>query len=138
MEFKKWHLEHGTEAFLALDESIRKEYEDYYDIRKNPVIVTVPDILFTDEMRLDAGNCPIRLLQTEAPHTDDSTLIVVENEKVLFLGDAAGGVFPTWEKDPTLCRKLADTIECLDVSICLESHNFPQTKQEMIDDLRSV
>lgn len=138
VEFKKWYLEHDTEDFLALDESIRKEYEDYYDIRKNPVIVTVPDILFIDEMRLDAGNCPIRLLQTEAPHTDDSTLIVVENEKVLFLGDAAGGVFPTWEKDPALCRKLADTIEGLDVDICLESHHFPQTKQEIIDDLRSV
>lgn len=95
MEFKKWYLEHDTEDFLALDESIRKEYENYYDIRKNPVIVTVTDILFIDEMWLDAGNCPILLLQTEAPHTDDSTLIVVENEKVLFLGDAAGGVFPT-------------------------------------------
>lgn len=116
VEFKKWYLEHDTEDFLALDESIRKEYEDYYDIRKNPVIVTVPDILFIDEMRLDAGNCPIRLLQTEAPHTDDSTLIVVENEKVLFLGDAAGGVFPTWEKDPALCRKLADTIEVCPIS----------------------
>lgn len=138
MEFKKWYLEHDTEDFLALDDCIRREYEEYYDIRKNPVIVTVPDILFTDEMRLDAGNCPIRLLQTEAPHTDDSTLIVVENEKVLFLGDAAGGVFPTWEKDPVLCHKLADTIEGLDVDICLESHHEPQTKQEIIDDLRSV
>lgn len=138
MEFKKWYLEHDTEDFLALDESIRREYAECYDIRKNPVIVTVPDILFIDEMRLDAGNCPIRLLQTEAPHTDDSTLIVVENEKVLFLGDAAGGVFPTWEKNPALCRKLADTIERLDVDICLESHHFPQTKQEMIDNLRSV
>ena len=138
MEFKKWYLEHDTEDFLALDVCIRREYAECYDIRKNPVIVTVPDILFIDEMRLNAGNCPIRLLQTEAPHTDDSTLIVVENEKVLFLGDAAGGVFPTWEKDPALCRKLADTIEGLDVDICLESHHFPQTKQEMIDNLRSV
>ena len=138
MEFKKWYLEHDIEDFLALDDCIRREYEEYYDIRKNPVIVTVPDILFTDEMLLDAGNCPIRLLQTEAPHTDDSTLIVVENEKVLFLGDAAGGVFPTWEKDPVLCHKLADTIEGLDVDICLESHHFPQTKQGMIDDLRSI
>ena len=67
MEFKKWYLEHDTEDFLALDDCIRREYKEYYDIRKNPVIVTVPDILFTDEMLLDAGNCPIRLLQTEAP-----------------------------------------------------------------------
>lgn len=135
LEFKKWYADHDLEDFLEMDECIRREYEGP---KHNPVIITVPDILYTDEMRLDAGNCPIRLLQTEAPHTDDSTLIVVENEKVLFLGDAAGGVFPTWEKDPVLCHKLADTIEGLDVDICLESHHFPQTKQEMIDDLRSI
>lgn len=135
MEFKKWYSEHETEDFLALDECIRREYSD---LRSNPVIITVPDILFSGEIMLNAGNCPIRLLQTESPHTDDSTLVVVENEKVLFLGDAAGGVFPTWEKDPVLCRKLADTIEGLDVNICLESHHLPQTKQGIINDLNST
>ncbi len=135
MEFKKWYSEHGTESFLSLDECIRKEYSD---LKNNPVIITVPDILFNDEMLLDVGNCPIRLLQTESPHTDDSTLILIEKEKVLFIGDAAGGVFPTWEKDPVLCNKLADTLSELDFEICLESHHFPQTKQEIIDDLRSV
>ena len=136
LKFKKWYMEHDCdrEAFYSLDESIRKEYSD--PINKF-LIIPVPDFLFSGEMRLDAGNCPIHLLETESPHTDDSTLIVVENEKVLFLGDAAGGVFPTWEKDPVLCHKLADTIEKLDVDICLESHHLPQTKQEMIDDLRS-
>lgn len=133
MEFKKWYSEHDTEDFLAFDECIRREYSD---LRNNPVIITVPDIIFNDEMNFDAGNCPIRLLQSESPHTDDSTLIVVENEKVLFLGDAAGGVFPTWEKNPVLCHKLADIIEELDVDICLESHHVSQTKQAMIENLR--
>lgn len=135
MKFKRWYLEKDTEDFLAIDECIRKEYSD---LANNPVIVTVPDILFNDEMLLDAGNCPIRLLQAESPHTDDSTLVIVENEKALFLGDAAGGIFPTWEKNPALCQRLADTIAELDIDICLESHHLPQTKQEMIDDLRAV
>ena len=135
LEFRKWYADHGVEDFLAIDECIRKEYSD---LKNNPVVISVPDTIFSDEMRLDAGNCPIRLFQAESPHTDDSTLIVVEREKVLFLGDAAGGKFPTWEKDPALCRKLADTIDGLDVEICLESHHLPQTKQEMIYNLRSV
>ena len=135
LEFKKLIEDQGVEDFLSMDECIRNEYSD---LKNNPVIISVPDTIFFYEMRLDAGSCPIRLFQAESPHTDDSTLIVVEREKVMFLGDAAGGKFPTWEKDPALCRKLADTIDGLDIDVCLESHHLPQTKQEMIDNLRSI
>ena len=68
-------------------------------------------------------------------HTDDSTLIHAVSESVLFLGDAEGGIFPTWEKDQSLCQKLADTIAAVDADICLESHWTPVTKREMLDDL---
>ena len=54
---------------------------------------------------------------------------------MLFLGDSAGGAFPTWEKDPALSRKLADTIGAIDADICLESHWTPDTKRATIDDL---
>ena len=132
-QFKQKIDEKGKEFFLSLDKCIRKEYEG-----NKPVIITFPDIVFSDELMIDAGNCPIRLLRSKAPHTDDSTLVIAESEKVLFLGDAAGGTFPTWVKNPELCRQLADTIANLDVNICLESHNIPQTKQEITDDLKSV
>ncbi len=122
----------GTAGFLGMHESIRREYAC-----GRQVIVAPADLVFKDEVMLDAGKCPIRLFQAEAPHTDDSTLVYAESEKVLFLGDAAGGVFPTWEKDPLLCAKLADTICSVDADICMESHWHPQTKQEMLDDLCS-
>jgi hypothetical protein len=99
------------------------------------VIVTLADLVFSGEMLLNLGNCPVRLFQAEAPHTDDSTLIHALSESVLFLGDAAGGIFPTWEKDPALCQKLADTVAAVDADICLESHWTPVTKREMLDDL---
>ena len=130
--FKQRLDDKGIGEFLSLDECIRKEYDE-----NKPVIITFPDIVFSEELNIDAGNCPVRLFQAEAPHTDDSTLIVVENEKVLFMGDAAGGRFPTWEKNPELCRKLAEKIEGLDIDICLESHHIQQTKREMIDNLRT-
>lgn len=132
-QFKQKIDKKGVEVFLSLDECIHKEYE-----RNKPVIITFPDIVFTDELSIDAGNCPIRLFRSKAPHTDDSTLVFVEREKVLFLGDAASGTVPTWVKNPELCNQLANTIDALDVDVCLESHRTPETKQEMIDDLRAV
>ena len=120
----------GVEVFLAMDASIRREYAD-----NQPVIVTLADLTFSGEMMMDLGNCPVHLFQAEAPHTDDSTLIHAVGERVLFLGDAEGGVFPTWEKDPALCQKLADTVASVDADICLESHWTPVTKREMLDDL---
>ena len=132
-QFKQKLEENGASYFLSLDECIRREYEG-----SNPVIITLPDIVFDDILTIDAGNCPVRLLRSQAPHTDDSTLVFAENEKVLFLGDAAAGAFPTWVKNPELCSVLADTVDSLDAEICLESHYIPQTKQEILDDLRSV
>ena len=131
-QFKQKIDEKGVEVFLSLDESIRREYDG-----NKPVIITFPDIVFSDEMTIDAGSCPIRLLTSIAPHTDDSTLVFAQSEKVLFLGDAAGGRFPTWEKNPDLCRGLADTVAGLDADVCLESHCIPQTKQQIIDDLKN-
>lgn len=120
----------GIEPFLALDESVRIEYADH-----QPVIVVPADIIFQEGLSLDAGNCPIKLLTTESPHTVDSTLVHIVNEKVLFLGDAAGGTFPTWEKDAVLCGKLAQTISSVDCDVCVESHWNPKTKTEMIREL---
>ena len=123
----------GTADFFALDERIRLEYAG-----GQPVIVTLPDMVFDGTLRLDAGNCPVRLFNAPSPHTDDSTLVFVEDEQVLFMGDAAAGAFPTWEKDPTLANALADVVEGLDARVCLESHWTPWDKRGMIDNLRSA
>ena len=120
----------GVEAFFSFDESIRREYAG-----NRPVIVTLADLVFFGEMLLDLGNCPVRLFQVEAPHTDDSTLIQVVDDKVLFLGDAPCGAFPTWEKDPALCKKFMDTVAAVDADVCLESHWTPLTKKETLDDI---
>ena len=120
----------GPAFFLALDERISREYA-----QDAPVIVTLPDITFRGEVRLDAGRCPIRIFQAEAPHTDDSTLIDIPGEKVLFLGDAACGALPDWQKDPALCEKLAETIRATHADICLEGHWTPVSAAEETADL---
>lgn len=130
VDFKERVEKKGVEEFFGLHESIRREYAE-----DKSVVITTPDILFSGELLLDAGNCPIRLLQSEAPHTDDSTLIYVVNEKVLFVGDANCSEFMTGEKDVKLCRKLADTVSSLEPDICLEGHWVPVDRQDLMGDI---
>ena len=122
--------QNGPEEFLGLDETIRREYAG-----GKPVKVIPADLEFTGEMVLDAGNCLIRVFQAAAPHTDDSTLIEVPGEGVLFIGDAGGGVFPTWETDPELARELAETVTAAEARICVPGHWIPHPKKDTVADL---
>lgn len=130
-DFQKRIAGEGTSFFLALDETIRREYED-----GKPVVVTLPDLVFHGEMALELGNCAVRIFQAEAPHTDDSTLVEVPGEKVLILGDSSGGTFPDWTVDQALADKLADTIEKIRPEICLPGHWNPLSPEAIIQDLR--
>ena len=128
--FRKRLETEGTEFFLEMDDRIRNEYED-----GKPVVVTLADLVFRDEMLLDAGNCPIRVFQAEAPHTDDSTLIEIPGEKLLILGDCTGGAFPEWTVDQTLADKLAQTVREINPDICLPGHWTPLSPGIIIQDL---
>ena len=122
----------GPEAFLTLDESVRREYAG-----GRAMAVALPDVVFSDDLLLDAGNCPVRLFQAPSPHTDDSTLVHAPGEDVLFFGDAKSGTFPTWEKDATLCLALADAVEATGAKTCLGGHWEPLTAAELVARLRA-
>ncbi len=128
--FRKRIETEGTVFFLEMEKRIRKEYTD-----NKPVIVTLADLVFRGEMLLDAGNCPIRVFQAEAPHTDDSTLIEAPGEKVLILGDSTGGAFPEWTVDQALAEKLAETVRKINPEICLPGHWTPLSPEIIIQDL---
>ena len=120
----------GRDYFLAMDECIRREYED-----GKPIIITLADMVFHGEMTLDAGNCLIRVFQAESPHTDDTTLVEVPDEGVLILGDSTGGTFPDWKKDLVLAGRLAETIRKVNPEICLPGHEPPLSRENAIHDL---
>lgn len=129
-EWKKKIETNGPDEFFALHESIRREYAGGRE-----VIVTPADILFSGEMTLDLGGVHVDLMETEAPHTDDSTLVYVREDKVLFLGDSTSGEFPTWVKNESLCRKLKDTIKKIDPRICVDGHWVPVETEDTLNDL---
>lgn len=129
-EFRERIRKEGTSFFMAMDERIRKEYDG-----GKPVIITLADLVYEEELLLDAGSCPIRVFQAESPHTDDSTLIEVPQEKALMLGDSTCGALPEWTVDPALAQKLADTIRASAPEICLLGHWTPLSREEVVQEL---
>ncbi len=127
-DFRRRLAGEGTGFFFGMDASIRREYAG-----GRPVVVTLADLVFGGELLLDAGNCPMRLFQAEAPHTDDSTLIEAPGERVLFVGDATSGVFPEWTMDLDRAEKLSGTIRRVDPEICVHGHLPPLSAEDVID-----
>ena len=120
----------GREAFLSMEESVRREYAGGEEMA-----VAQADILFEGAVELDAGNCPVRAFEARSPHTDDATLVYAPGEGVLFVGDAICGSYPTWEKDPALCRELAREITAAGAKTCLSGHWTQLSAQETVSDL---
>ncbi|MBQ3419255.1 MAG: MBL fold metallo-hydrolase [Erysipelotrichaceae bacterium] len=117
--------------FLNLDPSIALEYKDNKEI-----IVVHADIIYEKELILNPGGIEVKLFEAISPHTDDSTLVLLPKEKILFFGDALSGVFPTWIADDELKRQFRETIESLDVEYCIGGHWNIFTKEELINQVR--
>ena len=120
----------GTDEFFSLSESIRHEYKE-----DDEVIVKTADITFSGEMTLNLGDVTVRLVQSESPHTDDSTLVYVCEDKTLFLGDSTCQEFGTGLKDKALCRKLYDTVRSINPEICLEGHWVSTDTEDSLSEL---
>lgn len=50
-----------------------------------------PDVIFENTLTIDLGNKVCILERIKSTHTDDSTIIYIPDEKVVFLGDCAYG-----------------------------------------------
>ena len=84
---------------------------------------------------IDLGGCTVNILQTEAPHTDDSTLVYVCEDKTLFVGDATCAQFPNGARDKKLVNKLADIIRSTGAVTCVEGHWQPVETEDTLRDL---
>lgn len=130
-QWKEKIEKYGTDEFFSLSDSIRREYKDDAE-----VIVKTADMTFSGEMTLDLGGVRVRLIQAESPHTDDSTLVYVCEDKTLFLGDSTCEEFRTGIKDKTLCRKLYDTVRNIGPDICLEGHWVSTRVEDSLSELK--
>ena len=130
LEYKKKIETEGPDEFLNMYDSIRKEYAG-----GKKVIVVPADIVFEGDMTIDIGGCTVKLLQTQAPHTDDSTLVYVCEDKTLFVGDASCAQFPNGIKDRKLAGILADKIRSTGAETSVEGHWQPVAVEDTLSDL---
>lgn len=118
---------------LFCEPHIRLEYPNLSDIT-----VKIADISFKDEMTLELGNQKCIFKKVTTPHTDDSIIVYVPNEKVVFLGDCVYEelVVDQWIDNKEKLAVLIKELEELDFEYCLEGHRLPKTKENIINELK--
>ena len=117
------------------DKKLRRWYyfvDDEFPGVPIPEIRTA-DIEFEDSYELDLGGVTAKLWWVEAPHTPDSTLIYIPEDKVLFLGDASLGDFETGGRvDLKKMEKLNAIVEETGCSKLLLGHFGKKTLMEYL------
>ena len=129
-DFRRRVEEEGPQAFLSLHESIRREYAG-----DRPIRIRTADLEFENALTLDAGGCLVQVFRADAPHTDDSTLVDVPGQGVLFLGDAACDTFQDGIWDAELARRLHDAVLAAGPALCLEGHWTPVSAADILKEL---
>lgn len=122
--------ENSEAEFKAMDPHIALEYTE------QKMYIVGADIVYDEELLLDLGNIHARCFHVESPHTEDSVLILVPEEKVLFLGDSICGEYPEWIIDQDKMRSLIYELERVNFDISIGGHWEAYTKDRLLAMLR--
>lgn len=116
------------------DECFCKEYTD-----NKEVIVVPSDIQFKSEIAFNLGGMTAKIFHAISPHSEDTVLIYIPEEKVLFLGDATSeDFFNDGYMDMEKLKTLINTIDNIDCQICILSHTEPLAKLDLLHYLLSI
>ena len=124
---------------------MRKEYGDTTAIR-----VRNADIVFEHSLTLALGGLTCKLMRIGGPHSDDSVIAYVPEEKFVFLSDSPSKdlmnldwtydpehlelLYDIWRRlpyDETKLEKYLAILERLDFENCLTGHAPPMTKRDL-------
>jgi glyoxylase-like metal-dependent hydrolase (beta-lactamase superfamily II) len=116
------------------DECLGREYAG------NKAIIVVPsDIQFEKKITLSLGGMTAKIFHTVSPHSEDTVLIYIPEEKILFLGDSTSEDFYNdGYMDKEKLITLTNLIENIDCKYCILSHADPLTKLDLLDYLKSI
>lgn len=122
-------LETGEEIPFC-DEYIRREYQD-----PQTIAVATADIVFEDCLTLDLGGVSCQMLRVGGPHSEDSVVFYIPQQKVLFLGDADCDA--CYHPQPQQGHQqqlgaLAQRLLQLDFDIGVPGHDVQQTRRKLI------
>lgn len=124
----KQRLIDGEEIAFA-DEHIRVEYSPLEDIK-----VITADRKFKDKIVIDCGKITCQCLHLSSAHSDDSVVIFIPEEKVIFIGDLYNDDFyNNHYRDTEKTKQLYDALTQIDFQIAVVGHSNPIGKKEIIN-----
>lgn len=94
---------------------------------------------FDKELTIELGGITAKIFHTQSPHSPDKVLILIPEEKVLFLGDSTSeDPYDDFYMDCDKLNKLIDTISNTECDYCILGHAEPLKKVELFEYLRSL
>ncbi|HCR3189320.1 MBL fold metallo-hydrolase [Enterococcus faecalis] len=113
---------------------LNKEY-----VNNRKIVITQSDVQFEKEIIINLGGMTAQIFHTEAPHSEDTVLIYIPEEKVLFLGDSTSeDFFNNGYMDTDKLRILTNLIERTDCKYCILGHTEPLSKDDLLLYLKSI
>ncbi|HZG70300.1 MAG TPA: hypothetical protein VEY51_02105, partial [Chondromyces sp.] len=97
-----------------------------------------PQIIFDKRLEIHLGGVTCMIEHVGGDHAEDSTIIYIPEEKILFLGDClyANLYSEKWNYTVEKSLKLISRLETYEAeTICLSHHQSPLTKEEFQKEL---
>ncbi|MFK9092732.1 MBL fold metallo-hydrolase [Bacillus salipaludis] len=130
-------VESGEEIEFCRDMiKLEMPNRDYLELK-------VPDLTFTNKIEMDLGGVTCVVEHVGGVHAQDSSIIYIPDEKVMFLGDCIYQDFYSgeWSYDQNELLILVDKIKKYDVNTYVTGHQDPKNREEMwnfFDELTSI
>ncbi|MGD8192143.1 MBL fold metallo-hydrolase [Brevibacillus ginsengisoli] len=107
-----------------------------YGTERN-ITIMEPDIIFKDSITIELGRVTCEVKWVGGDHTSDACYVYVQQDQVLFLGDALGpSVYggPRSYTAPAFLRLLGEAYS-YEAKVFVESHGRPMEREAFIQDL---
>ena len=118
------------QEFINSDPTIRREYAG-----EVPVVVVPADEIVREDRTIDLRGVTAEIMLSPSPHTDDALLVYVPEDRVLFVGDAQLGQFPSWRMDWDKLAAFAEKVRGIDADTVIDGHWKPYTKEEFMAEI---
>lgn len=110
---------------------------------RNHLELKIPEITFNHKLEVDLGGVTLVVEHVGGVHAQDSSIIYIPDDKVMFLGDCIYQDFYSgeWSYDMNELVVLLDKIKKYDVNCYVTGHQDPKTHEEMwkfFNDLTSI
>lgn len=131
-EAMQQRLHTGEEIGFA-DEHIRMEYPDLQDIK-----VVEANRYLTEEHVIDCGLITCRCLHLPSAHSEDSLVVHVPEERVLFVGDIYNDDFyHNHYRDLEKTKELYLALQEIDFETAVPGHSKPISKEQLMGFLKT-